>query len=80
MTVYTDEDEFRLRIEQMIADIDNKRADTGYKLGLLRFEPWKIVITALAAGGVLGGAFVGAISYVNRQPPAPIVIQMPAAK
>jgi hypothetical protein len=31
---YTDEDERRVRIELMQADIDNKRADTAYKRGL----------------------------------------------
>lgn len=63
----------------MSADIENKKADTEYKRGLLRFEPWKIVITAVAAGGILGGAIVGALSYVGRQPqpPTPIVIQLP---
>jgi hypothetical protein len=69
--------EEELRIEQMSADIENKRVDTEYKRGLMQFEPWKIVITAVAAGGILGGAIVGAFSYVGRQPPAPIIIQLP---
>lgn len=34
-----------------MAQIENLAADTAYKRGLLRFEPWKIVITAFAAGG-----------------------------
>ncbi len=25
----------------MRADLENKQADTAYKLGLLRYEPWK---------------------------------------
>lgn len=37
----------------MQADIANKRADSEYKQGLLRFEPWKIVVTAFAAGGAV---------------------------
>lgn len=47
-----------LKDEIMRADIANKEADTQYKQGLLRFEPWKIVVTAMAAGGGLfaGGA------------------------
>jgi hypothetical protein len=79
VTTYTDDDERRLKVELMIADIDNKRADTEYKHGLLRWEPWRLVITAVAAGGVIGGALVGGLSYLGRQP-TPIVIQLPPAK
>ena len=75
----SEEDERRLRIELMQADIDNKRMDTEYKRGLLRYEPWKIVITAFAAGGIIVGA-VGALGYKlgSTSPPQPIIIQVPA--
>lgn len=54
----TDDEERELKAQLMTADIANKNADTAYKQGLLRYEPWRIVITALAAGGALfaGGA------------------------
>ena len=42
----------------MRADIANKNADTNYKQGLLRFEPWKIALTGMAAGGALVAALV----------------------
>jgi hypothetical protein len=77
---YTEDEERRLRIELMQADIENKRADTDYKRGLLRFEPWKIVIAAFAAGGII----FGALGYkIGSTPPAPIIIQQlpsPAAR
>jgi hypothetical protein len=51
-------------------------ADTDYKRGLLRFEPWKIVIAAFAAGGIV----FGALGYeIGSTPPAPIIIQLPPA-
>lgn len=54
----TEDERQELRDELMQADIANKHADSEYKRGLLRFEPWKIVITAFAAGGgvAVGGA------------------------
>lgn len=74
-------EEHELRIELMEADIANKRADTAYKQGLLRFEPWKIVIAALAAGSILFGALGGLVGYkIGSTPPQPIVIQLPPAK
>lgn len=55
-------------------------ADTDYKRGLTRYEPWKIVVAAFAAGGVLFGALVGGLTYfAARHPAPPIVIQLPAA-
>jgi hypothetical protein len=69
---YTEDEERRLRTELMQADIKNKRADTDYKRGLLRFEPWKIVTPAFAAGGII----FGALGFkIGSTPPAPIVIQ-----
>ena len=36
----------------------NLQADMALKMVQTRYEPWKVVISAVAAGGVLGGAFV----------------------
>jgi hypothetical protein len=36
----------------------NLQADTALKMVQTRYKPWKVVISAMAAGGVLGGAFV----------------------
>jgi hypothetical protein len=50
-----------------MAQISNLDADTDYKRGLLRFEPWKIVIASAAAGGALvagGAAALGLILHL----------------
>jgi hypothetical protein len=74
------DEEQRLRIEQMLADIDNKRADTQYKVTLTRIEPWKTVIALVAGVSVIVGVVAGLAGYKlgSTQPPAPIVIQVPA--
>jgi hypothetical protein len=56
----------------MAADIENKHADTEYKRTLRRWEPWKVIIGAVAATAALAG-FVG--YKVGSIPAAPIVIQ-----
>jgi hypothetical protein len=57
------EDEERaLRIALMQADIANKEADTAYKQGLLRYEPWKVVGVAFGAGAAVMGAAVALVS------------------
>ena len=40
----------RLRIEQMAADIANKKADTALKEEQRRWEPWKALSAAFGAG------------------------------
>lgn len=57
-------EEHRLRIELMQADIENKRADSDYKRGLLRFEPWKIAFTAFGAGAAFVAALVALLSLL----------------
>ena len=48
----------------MRADLENKQADTTYKLGLLRYEPWKVFTTAVAASAALFGAIGGVLGYL----------------
>jgi hypothetical protein len=48
-----------LRMELMKADIPNKDADTAYKQGLLKYEPWKLILGGMAAGGAVLGAGAG---------------------
>ena len=73
---FTEDDERRLRIELMQADIENKRADTGYKVTLTRLEPWKTIVAIMAALTVLVGVLAGLVGYkIGSTPPAPIVIQ-----
>ncbi|HSR78755.1 MAG TPA: hypothetical protein VLN57_19425 [Xanthobacteraceae bacterium] len=52
-----------MRIELMQADIENKRADTDYKRGLLRFEPWKLGFAAFGAGAAVMAALVALLGY-----------------
>lgn len=48
-----DDEERRLRIELMQADIENKRTDTRYKKTLADWEPWKAMAVAAGAGATL---------------------------
>lgn len=50
----------------LMADIDNKRMDTMYKHGLLRFEPWKIAFTAFGAGAAALAAVIAALNYFHH--------------
>jgi hypothetical protein len=60
----------------MEADIENKQADTRYKLTLTRVEPWKLVIAAIIAAAAIGGL---AGYKLGSPPPQQIIIQQPAA-
>jgi len=59
-----DADERELRMAVMRADLENKQADTAYKLGLLRYEPWKVFTTALAASAALFGSIGAVLGYL----------------
>jgi hypothetical protein len=59
-----DTDERELRMALMRADIANKEADTAYKTGLLRYEPWKVVTTAFGAGFALCGGLVALLTFI----------------
>jgi hypothetical protein len=39
------------------------QADAALKMVRNRYKPWKVVISAMAAGGVLGGAFVALVRF-----------------
>ena len=57
-----DDDERRLRIELMAADIENKRADTVYKQTITTWEPWKALAVAAGAGATITLALVGIVT------------------
>lgn len=59
--------ERELKVQLMIADIKNKNADSAYKEGLLRYEPWKVAAAGFAAGaGLLAAAIalLGALVHL----------------
>jgi hypothetical protein len=60
-----DEEQRQLRIDQMRADIANKNADTEYKRGLLRYEPWKVALTGLGAGAALTLALITLLNFLH---------------
>jgi hypothetical protein len=59
-----DAEERELRMAVMRADLANKQADTDYKRGLLRYEPWKVVTTAFGAGFALCGGLVALLTFI----------------
>lgn len=71
-----DDEERRLKMDQMRADIAKKQADSEYKRGLLRFEPWKLVLTAFVAGGALVGGMTALLGYLAPHYPPPASLQM----
>jgi hypothetical protein len=60
----TDDEERELKGRLMQADIANKNADTEYKMGLLKYEPWKVVLAAFLSGAAFVGAIVGLLSLI----------------
>jgi hypothetical protein len=69
------------RIHQLNADADRKRQEWALAPGLYRFEFSKTLIAGLTALAVLVGLVAGLAGYkIGATPPAPIVIQLPAAK
>jgi hypothetical protein len=56
-TSYTQDDERR-------AHIENMNMDTEYKRGLLKYEPWKVVVTALGAGAALTIAIIALLTFM----------------
>ena len=59
-----DDEEKDLKLALMRADIANKRADSGYKGGLLRYEPWKVMATVMGATAAVAAAVFGALGYI----------------
>ena len=58
-------DERRLRMELMRADIENKQADTRYKLRLAEWEPWKAMFLAFGAGASLVVAIIAVLTWLK---------------
>lgn len=59
---YTLEDEREAHIENMKANTDLMRR----QMGLLKYEPWKVVITALGAGAAFTLAMIALLTYLHR--------------
>jgi hypothetical protein len=59
-----DETERQLKMDLMVADIANKKADTAYKDGLAKWEPWKVLATGFAAGAATLTAAVGVMALI----------------
>ena len=51
---------------EKLLKIANRKADTALKETQTRWEPWKLVVSAAAAGGVVGGALVAATVAITR--------------
>ena len=46
----------------MTAQVENVRTDTAYKKGLASWEPWKVVLTGIAAGA---GGLTAAVAIMT---------------
>lgn len=68
-----------LKMALIRADTANKNADSDYKKGLLRYEPWKVAFTGLAAGAALAGVFIALGGYLHRDPAPPQIIFQPGS-
>jgi len=44
----------------------NKHADTAYKQGLLRYEPWQLFAVGFGAGAALMGASIALMTAAVR--------------
>lgn len=53
-----------LKVELMQADIENKHADTAYKHGLLRYEPWKVIATTAGATAAVTLALLALATFI----------------
>ncbi len=51
-------------VRRMRADIDNKLASNVYRQGLLKYEPWQVIGTAVAVAAVVFGVIGGFIGYM----------------
>lgn len=51
---------------QMEHTASNLKNDSEYKRGLLRFEPWKIVLGGFLSGAATLGAIVGLLTFILR--------------
>jgi hypothetical protein len=60
MSNYTEED-------VRDAHVDNMKADTDYKRGLLKYEPWKLLLTAMGAGAALTLAMLALLTWLAHR-------------
>ena len=60
-------DQARLDLEEKILKIANLHADTNLKEAQKHVEPWKVVISAFAAGGAVVGATAAATLLIARE-------------
>jgi RsiW-degrading membrane proteinase PrsW (M82 family) len=60
------EQEWELKMAVMQAELENKRADTAYKNGLLKYEPWKVVLASFLSGAAVLGAIVGLLTAILK--------------
>jgi hypothetical protein len=58
-------EERELRMELMRADIAAKKADAALKTQQMRWEPWKVVMTAMAAGSGLTLALLALLKWIE---------------
>ncbi len=56
----------RLELEEKILKIANLQADTTLKQIQSRFEPWKVIASAVGAAGVVFGAAAAVGVFVAR--------------
>ncbi len=63
-TALQDDAEYEMRMLLMAADIANKNADTAYKDGLLKYEPWKVVIVSADTGAGLMVALTALATFI----------------
>jgi hypothetical protein len=59
-----EEEERRLRIEQVKADIANKQADTELKREQVRWEPWKALSAAFGAGVAVASGLIALATWI----------------
>jgi len=50
--------------ELRAAQIENLKMDTEYKRGLLKYEPWKVVLLAAGAGATFTLAMVALATFI----------------
>ena len=55
---YADLDQQRLELMEKLYRLANLQADTALKQAQEKYEPWKVVISAMAAGGAVAAGLL----------------------